>query len=123
MSLIELGVLFPKYLFKKYSEERIMIYYKDYTWRIYMTNINLECMQDIYNSIKHVEQFLILNDFVASQDNMFCNAKLDKRVYVKSSIYVLSTDGIYLVCYSDELLFKLKEILDVESRNKQVINE
>jgi len=66
MSLIELNVLFPKYSFKKHGKEQIMIYYKDYTWRIYMTNINLEGMQDVYNSIKHVKQFLTLNDFVAT---------------------------------------------------------
>jgi len=128
MSLIDLSK-FPKYLFtqngeiiksdKEYNKEMtITINYKNYMWVGYMDLIYPEGVRDVYDSIDYVDHFLELNGFIIDHDNSFEHIRLGIDVYIGYNNYVLSTNNERFTYNSEELLTKLKEILDIESLNK-----
>jgi hypothetical protein len=130
MSKIDLSA-FTKYLFtqdgkimksdEEFNEQIItIIHYKNYTWVCYVYPIHTERTQDVYNSIDYVENFLKLNEFIIGCYNSFKHIRFDIYVYVKYDSYNLSIDNNHFTCNSEELLTKLKEILNIESLNKLI---
>jgi hypothetical protein len=128
MSKIDLSK-FPKYLFtqggkimqsgEEYSEEIITtIDYKKYMWMSSIDLIHIEGVRDVYNSIDYVEHFLYLNGFIMQYYNVFEHVKLDIDVYIGFDNYALSIGNKRFTYSSEELLAKLKEILNTESLNK-----
>jgi hypothetical protein len=128
MSKIDLRE-FPKYLFtlngeiiksdKEYNKEMtITICYKNYMWVGYMDLIYPEGVRDVYDSIDYVEHFLELNGFIIDYGNSVEHISLGIDVYIGCDNYVLSTNNERFTYNSEELLTKLKEILDTESLNK-----
>ena len=75
-------------------------------------------MRDVYNSIDYIEDFLKLNEFELNSRNLFKNTKLNIIVYINYDGYDLLIDNERFTYNSEELLTKLKEILDIESLNK-----
>ena len=128
MSKIDLRE-FPKYLFtqngeiiksdKEYNKEMtITICYKNYMWVGCMDLVYLEGVQDVYNSIDYIEYFLELNGFNMDYGNSVEHIRLNIYLHVEFDKYVLSTSNECFTYNSEELLTKLKEILDTESLNK-----
>ena len=75
LKIIELEKLFPKYSFPKYSFTQDTISYKkhnkfihvrfrDYRWTFHIGRIFLRRIQDIYDSIDYVEDFLKSNELL-----------------------------------------------------------
>jgi len=75
-------------------------------------------LRDVYNSIDYIEDFLKLNEFELNSRNLFKNTKLNIIVYINYDGYDLLIDNERFTYNSEELLTKLKEILDIESLNK-----
>lgn len=135
MSKIKFEELFPKYSFKREKiklgiedEELIDISFRHYNWAFISNDISLKGMQDVHNSIDYVEDFLKLNKFVAFNRYKFYNIlehiKHDILVHVEHSYYFVSIGCGYdsFECNSETLISKLREILDIESLNKPIIN-
>ena len=118
----DLYKLFPKYLYEQ--EHKIgIIYFRNYRWHIFSPgNIDLKGLQDVYDSINYIEDFLKLNEFILIDNITFWNIKLNIRVLVYHSYYRLFTSCGFSTYDSETLIYKLKEILDIVSLNKPIIN-
>jgi hypothetical protein len=151
MSKINFEELFPKYSITKYpitrytsesniideelideeliDEELIEINFRNYSWSFTSNGISLKGMQDVHNSIDYIEDFLKLNKFVTHTaftrfNNVFEHVKRGIDIHIDHDCYFILVNGDYgFKCNSDELLSKLKEILDIELRNKPIYNQ
>ena len=91
----------------------------------------IEQIKDIYKSFDYIIQFLSENDFiiVENDETMF----ISNTYYHKNNISVFIYDGLYYIQLqingeltismynSDEFISKMREILNVESQNKPIV--
>lgn len=119
--------LFPKWSFKE-DKDYIYIRFDDIDRKFYKQFICLDKITNVYNSIDYIINFLELNNFSTIYKKCkytlceYYNKKLNIYVYIYVDNYMYIIDKIYYDCDSEMMLYKLKEILEVESQIKSISN-
>lgn len=124
-SIEELKELLPRWGFKNYNGSiEINNGFFCYFIETKFIGINIDLMKHIYDTQNDVVKFLKENGFIQKINNALGYSEFEKNnISITISIYYyLSINGIFELRESnyDRFIDKLKEILDVESRNKFV---
>lgn len=124
-SIEKLKELFPRWEFKNYNGSiEINNGFFCYFIETKFIDINIDLMKHIYDTQNDVVKFLKENGFIQKINNVLGYSEFEKNnISITISIYYyLSINGIFESRESnyDRFMDKLKEILDVESRNKFV---
>ena len=125
--LDKLQKLFPKWKLSYDKYHYIKIETKYFNTTLFnIHDINLKNIQDIYNSNEYIIEFLLLNGFVQINDYNtyeYCNKKINITIYISMDFkYIINNtfNNTKSFMNSTQLIKKLKEILDIESRNKLI---
>lgn len=125
--LQELRELFPKYDLEYDELQReINCLYKYFIYaQCHIDNINVKNMIEVYNSIDYVMQFLLENDFqrLDPQCNAYTNIKFNIRTWINGNGYYIRESGSYRLYSTDGFIRRIKELLDIETSFKKVLND